>query len=1494
MKLLYYYLAAPLLMLLLAGPARAAEAPAGGRTLEFIENKGQWDAHARYAALLPGGRLFVEDAGLRVVLLAAVSPPGHGHTPAAPNGAIRAHALLLHFEGATPRRPSAEQRTEEHHSYFQGADPTHWASDARSYRQLRYAGLWPGIGARFYENAGQQLEYDFELAPGADPAAIGLRPEGADALRLDEDGSLLLTTSVGSLRQLPPQAWQTDAAGRRQPVPCRYRLDKGVVRFALGAYDRSRALTIDPVVVFSTYSGSQANNWGFTATYDQQGNLYSGGIALEPGYPVSPGAFQTTFGGLTDIAIIKYNVSQNGPTARVWATVLGGRSSDYPSSLVVNNQGELLVLGSSGSADFPTTAGAVQRTFGLGTPAAPFGGTSNSYVPDGSDLVIARLSANGTALVGSTFLGGSGNEGLVPLTANSGILQLPHNYGDPFRGDILVDAQDNVYIASSTTSANFPAARGFGSQYRGGSSDGIVCKLNPGLTALTWASFLGGSAADAAYSLQLEPTTGDVYVAGGTISNDFPTTPGGYLRAAQGDGDGFAVRIAASGSTLVRATYVGTDAYDQAYFLQIGSDGGVYLLGQTVGSYPTTPGLYSTPNGCQFIHKLDADLGVTRLSTAFGSTLASNQGINLSPTAFLVDRCDRVYVCGWGGGDNMNNGFSDYLSYNQTTQGLPTTADAAQRTTDGKDFYLVQFTPGLTGLGYATFYGNTAPSSEGDHVDGGTSRFDPRGVVYQAVCSCFSASGFPMPPGSNTYSTTNHNPLGCNNAAFVLNFQPNLAQAGADQAVCATSGVLPLAGAPAGGIWSGPGVTGSVATGYVFTPTVALLGVQSLTYTVLSTGMCTTSAIRRVTVTSPPVGSFAPVPASYCLGSAGGPALPTVPLTATPAGGTFSGPGVSGSTASGYTFDPNLAGAGTHTLTYSFVSGCTATLTQTVQVVAANAGPDLTICQSSSPIVLIGTPSGGVWNGPGVSGSVGGGFFFLPNASVLGPSTITYTITAPNGSCSIVDPRVIIVVPAPVVSFPPLPRPLYCLPPPGAPPLPVVPLVGSPAGGSFSGPGVTGSTTSGFTFDPALASYGIHTITYQIASTCTSILTQTVRVLAALAGPDQTVCAANTPLVLTGAPSGGSWSGPGVTGSTTSGFLFLPDASLAGPNTLTYTITDPGGACTVTDTRVITVLVTPSVTVAPLPLLCTGSAVQPLQGTPAGGIWTGPGVSGTASTGYFFSPIIGPGTHQLTYTFGPGPCPGISQLAVTVAGPLAVATAADTTLCPGSLQPFALRATPDGGTWSGTGVSGSVASGFRFTPPVGFMGQVTLAYVVVNNSGCGGNATRRVAMATVPALAPQWAPATCPNDQQAPLLVSFSDALNTGVLTWDFGDGSPAATGFDVTHTYTTAGRYQPRATLRYVNGQCELQALLPAVVVKDEAIPNIITPNGDGDNQTFRLPPGCAPRLQLFSRWGQRVFEAAAYQNDWSAEGQAAGLYYYLLEYPGGRHVRGWLEVVK
>ena len=989
----------PLFLLLLpfGAPARAGAAAPGTPSLEFIQNKGQWDRRVRYEAALPAGRLFVQADALTYAFVDPAFLINHhgGAAGAAPAAAsLAAHAYTVHFEKANARvRLTAETPTPGERNYFVGNDARRWASHVAAFRRLRYEELWPGIGLTLYENAGQHLEYDVLLAPRANPARVALRYDGADGLALDAAGNLVIKTTLGTTTELAPQAWQATANGQRQPVACRYVLTGRTVTFALGAYDKSLALTIDPTVQFSTLTGSTADNWGFTATYDNAGNMYSGGIVFDTGgaFPATTGAYRTSFSSIMDIALIKYNTATTGPAARVWATYLGGNSSDFPHSLVVNARNELLMLGSTSSSNYPTTAGAAQRSFGGGSSLSPFRNGAPYNMPNGSDLVLSRFSADGSSLLASTYLGGAGNDGVVGQPA-----AIWANYGDAFRSDVLLDGDGNVYVAAATSSTVFPGlAQGFNGTYRGGPSDALVCKLTANLSAVTWAGLLGGAAAEAAYSVQRD-AQGRVYVCGGTTSGNFPATAGAYHATAQGgSADGFAARISPDGRTLERATFIGTAGYDQAQFLQLDAAGNAYLLGQTLGAFPSTPGLYSSATGSQFVQKLNPDLTASFYSTAFGNRAGTRSGPNLVPTAFLVDDCERIYISGWGGLDNDLGG--EWLG--GSTTGLPVTPDAVQRTTDGSDFYLAEFAPGMSGLEYATFFGQ---QGNAEHVDGGTSRFDKRGYVYQAVCAgCGGSQGFPLPPSAGSYTVRNGS-TNCNNGAFKMNFEIIQADAGPRRFVCVDGAPVTLGGSPAGGVWSGPGVQAIPSGGYRFVPAAAGPGQFSLVYAVAATGTCQSTRAVRYVVAPPVVPTFAPVP-PQCI------TLAAVVLAATPVGGTFAGPGVAGGR-----FDPAVAGAGTHTLTYTLVDslGC-GTISQRVTVgrpATIAPGRDTTLCADvRQPFQLRGySPAGGTWSGTGVTAS---GFFTPPNTNNRGGIyTLTYTLN--QGPCQATAIRTVVLAPA--------------------------------------------------------------------------------------------------------------------------------------------------------------------------------------------------------------------------------------------------------------------------------------------------------------------------------------------------------------------------------------------------------------------------------------------------------------------------------------------------
>ncbi|MBV6403619.1 MAG: gliding motility-associated C-terminal domain-containing protein [Flavobacteriales bacterium] len=755
-------------------------ATAQGR-VRFVENKGQWPAAVRFKADVPGATVWCEGSALLIDRFDARQVhAAHAHEGGAPVSGPRPviphHALRLHFTGAGGRSATKglAQQPGLHH-FFVGNDPAHWGRNARAFAAVEWSAIAPGIALRLTTTA-TGLKYDLHLAPGADPRLLELRYEGADAVRLEDD-HLVIATALGPVVERVPLAYQV-IGGRQVPVRCGYRLKNDRIGFALGTYDPRHELVIDPTLEFSTYSGSTSDNFGYTATFDELGFLYSGSSSFGSGYPTTTGAYQTTWSGGdgqgtiagTDMAITKYDTSG---TFLVWSTMLGGQGDDLPHSLIVNGADEVFILGTTGSPDHPTTPGALQPVFAGGSAYTPQG-IGVSY-PSGSDMVVARLSADGSQLLAATFLGGTQNDGHNSAAA------LKYNYADEMRGEVLLKADGTVIVMSCTQSTDYPvSANAPQPAFGGGTHDGVITTLTADLGTLVWSTFLGGGSADAVFGGELF-NNGDLLVCGGTNSTDLPVTTNAYQGSFQGGlADAFAARIAADGSTVQACTYYGSSAYDQAYFADLDDQENVFLFGQTQapGTALILNAPYNVPNSGQFIAKLSPDLQSWLLGSRFG---LANGTPSISPTAFLVDHCDKLYVSGWG----SNIGIGPPM----TTTGLPVTPDAYQGTTTGNDLYLAVFEVDMSALAYATYFGGNASS---EHVDGGTSRFDRRGRVYQSVCAgCGGNSDFPIAPDPGAWSPTN-NSTNCNNGVFKFDFDAPLvvAAASAPDTVCANAPVV--------------------------------------------------------------------------------------------------------------------------------------------------------------------------------------------------------------------------------------------------------------------------------------------------------------------------------------------------------------------------------------------------------------------------------------------------------------------------------------------------------------------------------------------------------------------------------------------------------------------------------------------------------------------------------------------------------------------------------
>jgi gliding motility-associated-like protein len=710
-------------------------------------NKGQWHENVEYKIGIPSGDMYLEKNGFTYSFSNINELHNHSHETNHEEEYKRS-IVRAKFINANPNPTFSEiGRSDHYENYYLGSNKNKWVSQLYLFNEINYIELYEGINLNIYEKSAT-LKYDIIISPHTDPGMYKVDYSGQDKIEIIDE-ELIISTSIATITEKKPYAYQI-INGIKQKVECNFKLDRNVMSFEFPEnYDSTIALVIDPELAFSTFTGSTSDNWGMTACPDVNGNLIAAGVVFGTGYPTQnayDASMNSNGNSKVDIGLTKF--SADGSTL-IYSTYIGGSGSETPHSIVVNDQNELYILGATSSPNFPVSGSAYQGTNSLGGGINSMDGMNFG---EGIDIFIFKLSANGASMLASTFLGGSGTDGI-----SYGNTDIAFNYGDNLRGEIIVDANSNVFISSTTKSSNFPIIGGFGNSLSG-TQDGIIAKLNPNLSSLLFSTYIGGSGWDSGNSIQLA-SNGDIYVAGGTTSNNFPSTAGQVNPTFLGGStDGFVIKLTAPAYNNPKASYLGTNEYDQAYFVQLDQDDKVYVYGQTEGSYPVSAAQYSVANSGQFIHKMNSNLTSTEWSSVFG---AGSGHVEISPTAFLVSDCYEIYIAGWGGETNQNNTDADF----STTNGFPVTADAYQPTTSGSNFYLALFTQDMLTLKYATFMGSLNGSN--DHVDGGTSRFDKTGKVYHAVCAACQGNENGFPTTAGAYSTTN-NSSNCNMAAFLF------------------------------------------------------------------------------------------------------------------------------------------------------------------------------------------------------------------------------------------------------------------------------------------------------------------------------------------------------------------------------------------------------------------------------------------------------------------------------------------------------------------------------------------------------------------------------------------------------------------------------------------------------------------------------------------------------------------------------------------------------
>jgi hypothetical protein len=671
----------------------------GKLPLHFEANRGQTDKDVRFLSRGPGYSLYLT-AGEAVLVLAKPNPDAKQDAKAP----VKSVALRMSLVGAARKLVvSGLDEQPGKANYFIGKDPAKWRTNVPTYAKVRYLNVYPGIDLVYYGNQ-RQLEYDLVVAPGGDPKKIVLGFKGADKLEIDAQGDLVLHAAGGDLRQHKPVIYQ-EIDGIRQEIAGSY-VRKGTNRvgFQVAVYDRSRPLIIDPVLAYSTYLGGSSHDEGSGIAVDTAGNAYVTGTASSIDFPTTPGAFNPPANnGSIEAFVTKLDPS--GSTL-IYSTYLGGSRDDRGYGIAVDSHGNAYVTGFTISPDFPTTVGAFQTTSR---------GSAESFV--------TKLDPTGSALVYSTYLGGTGQDNGAGI-AGAGI---------------AVDTSGHAYVTGTTASADFPTTTGAlqpafagpGATIDGIGGDAFVTKFDPTGSTLVYSTYLGGSGPDVGSGIAVD-ADGNAYVTGRAGSTNFPTTAGAFQPIFGGGADAYITVLNPSGSALVYSTFLGGSNTDSGMGIAVDALDNAYVTGFTNSAdFPTTVGTFQSvfSGGDAFVAKLNPKaLGQQSLvySTFLGgSNTDSGMGI-------AVDALGNAYVTGF-----------------TFSADFPTTAEALQPVFGGEqDAFVAKLDSDGAELVFSTYLG-------GSGLDGGSGiALDPRGNAYVTGSTLTGRADNDFPTTAGAFQTT--------------------------------------------------------------------------------------------------------------------------------------------------------------------------------------------------------------------------------------------------------------------------------------------------------------------------------------------------------------------------------------------------------------------------------------------------------------------------------------------------------------------------------------------------------------------------------------------------------------------------------------------------------------------------------------------------------------------------------------------------------------------
>jgi hypothetical protein len=649
--------------------------------LAFEQNQGQTDAQVKYLARGNGYTLFLT-ANDAVFSLHSLSAEKSAEK-SAENGpsTIRRGAEL---RANSPQQPNARKgsvavvrmelvggnsRAEVAPSgplpgktnYFLGNDPSKWRTYVAHYARVSYLDVYPGVNLA-YHGVQRQLEFDFVVTPGANPAPIGFHFTGAQGMKTDDSGNLVISSAAGDVLLHKPVAYQ-EQNGARQAIEARFRLKaNNQVSLKLGNYDHSRELVIDPAVSYeySTYLGGSANDAGYGIAFDSSGNAYVTGQTASSNFPVVGGVVPNSLHGTANVFVTKIAADGSG---LIYSTYVGGSGTDGGYGIAVNASGSAFVVGGTSSNNFPV---------------APDPGAYQTALAGAGNAFAFELGFSGT-LTYSTYLGGSGTDTALGVALAS-------------------DGSGDVYVVGATSSTDFPTApspplQGY---VAGSASSGFVTKLNSAGTGLVYSTYLGGSTGDLAGSVAVD-SSDNAYVTGQTFSSTFHTTTGAYQTACGSCpslSNAFVTVLNPAGSGYVYSTFLGGSNKDAGDGIAVDSTG-AYVVGTTESAdFPTTTGAWQTQYGG------DTDAFVTKLNPTgtaplLYSTYLGGSGFDAG-ASIAVDGSNIAYVTGQTSSSNF-----------------PTASPTQSAIGGGNDAFVSELSPTGSQLLFSTYLGGSLDEDDG-------------------------------------------------------------------------------------------------------------------------------------------------------------------------------------------------------------------------------------------------------------------------------------------------------------------------------------------------------------------------------------------------------------------------------------------------------------------------------------------------------------------------------------------------------------------------------------------------------------------------------------------------------------------------------------------------------------------------------------------------------------------------------------------------------------